>query len=326
MKALKGSLLSALVMAVLCLMICSTARGDTLGLFTTTITSDDYVNGEQVFGPAVGAAPMLVVYRGEDFDSSMHAEASYSVHVNTVATYAYSSYTVPYSGRVVSIGSLASDGSIMGRDAITVVGNVDYSMTINVNQPLPSYVSSNVYIPYLFNSILSASCSTVSVTGVTSDCSALASAIITDNTTGTSDSAQLPISDINAGEDLSQSERQSLAVNAYTGDSISINLETSLFLRGRDWWCPNDSGHGWHECETPEGATGTAQVDPTFEFDQAAFDQEMAQLGEPTFNLSDYFSFSFSPNIPMTTPEPSSLVLSGSALVGMGLAALKKRK
>ena len=58
----------------------------------------------------------------------------------------------------------------------------------------------------------------------------------------------------------------------------------------------------------PNHPTGEAMAiaDPFIEFDQAAFDQMQADLGEATFNLSDYFTIEYSEGI---IPSPGTMGL-----------------
>jgi hypothetical protein len=77
-----------------------------------------------------------------------------------------------------------------------------------------------------------------------------------------------------------------------------------------------------------EYAECSALADPAFQFDQAAFDAEMAAQGLPSFSLSEYYSFVYSPNLipaPTPTPEPSSLSLLLGGFFVMGLMALRGR-
>jgi len=64
-----------------------------------------------------------------------------------------------------------------------------------------------------------------------------------------------------------------------------------------------------------------AVADPSLKFNQAAFNAEMAAAGLPTYSLSQYYGFGYSPNL---APEPSTLVLLGSGLLGIAGLARKR--
>ena len=58
---------------------------------------------------------------------------------------------------------------------------------------------------------------------------------------------------------------------------------------------------------TADAESSQALADPTFAFDQTAFDLYAASLGQPTFHLADFYSFEFSPTV--VVPEPGSAML-----------------
>jgi hypothetical protein len=69
-------------------------------------------------------------------------------------------------------------------------------------------------------------------------------------------------------------------------------------------------------CGLPSTAEYSFAVDPTFTFDQAAFD---TLYGSNSFSLNEYFALEFSPNMPVqpVVPIPSTLLLLGSGFAGL---------
>ncbi len=86
-------------------------------------------------------------------------------------------------------------------------------------------------------------------------------------------------------------------VTAYAaaGEEQAVSLEATCYAVS---WDNFNSG-----CQ--------AVADPSFEFDQAAFDQ---QMGSQTYNLANYFTLALSPNV-AATPEPSVFWLLASGLL-----------
>jgi hypothetical protein len=50
-------------------------------------------------------------------------------------------------------------------------------------------------------------------------------------------------------------------------------------------------------------------------------------MGASTFPLDEYYDFEYSPNLaPAPTPEPSTLILLGTGLLGLANVARRKRR
>ena len=93
--------------------------------------------------------------------------------------------------------------------------------------------------------------------------------------------------------------QQSLPGNIVVGDAYHVSLTVS---------CDSASSGVEQEC--------SAQADPTFSFNQAAFDQ---QYGASSFNLAEHYAFEFSPNIPTPVPEPDIAALMAAGLLLVSL-------
>ncbi len=288
MKGLnRGSLLCTTLIAVLCTTICPSARGDSIP-FTTTVTSQDARNGDTTSGTLVGQANVTTAYSGDVYDSATGAMATYAVYVDTASFFGVQ--LLP-SGEI-QVGKLNSSGELGGHDGILVAGTVTFSLTINAAPGAPPAAS----IPFLFMPQLIVQCETQTKgTGtdtLTSECEAAASASITNDSTGASQSKSISVTGT-----ANNAQYPALAINASPGDTFTIELDTSVGMHG-----------GYFVCGSPGNevscghvhSLATADVDPLLQFDQQTFNQ---QMGASSYNLSQYYSFSVSSNIPVQTPS-----------------------
>lgn len=309
----RSSALPTALIAVFSTLSCPAVRGGPI-LFTTTFIASDSQQGKETFGPLAGNYPWVVRFDGDAYVPAWGISVPYASDVESSSE--FDGHLFP-SGEI-QVGALASEGVLEGDDNLKVKGEVDFSMTIQAAANAPAAPS----IPILFFPTLSGTCKNESWPAGyppgSSTCNAEASASITDNITGASQAATLPIVSGTGKATI----YPALMVNASAGDTFSIDLTTVIDMGGGVAAC--GSPGNFELCGTL-GSEAFAAVDPLFEFDQQYFNQEM---GANAFNLSDYYSLSFSPNIPIapiSTPEPSSLLLLGAGAAGIGLAALRRR-
>jgi len=270
---------------VLCTTICTSARGDSIP-FTTTVTSQESRNGDANSGTLVGQANVTTAYSGDAYDANTGVDATYAVYVDTASFFAVQ--LLP-SGEI-QVGKLNSSGELEGHDAIEVDGTVTFSVTINAEPGAPPAAS----IPFLFMPQLMVQCETQTRTDSyytdTSECEADASASITDSNSGASQSKGVSLSA--AGNTAAY---PTLAINASPGDTFTIVLSTTVGMKGGYFVC--GSPGNWYSCMHLHAAA-TADVDPMLQFDQPTFNQ---QMGANAYNLSQYYSFGVSSNIPVQT-------------------------
>jgi hypothetical protein len=309
MKDLRRFLLSTTLIAVLCTIICPSARGGSI-LFTTSVTGEDSWHPKKTDGPVAGAADLSLDHSGYGYISAWNLWGPYTAVSDTLSTFA--GKLLP--NGEIQVGSLITEGEVDGYDTGKVKGTVTFSMTIGETQPFPPSAPPAASIPFFFYPTLNAGCHTETSGTATSTCEAEAAVSITDNTTGSTQSATLPVSG------PGQTIYPPFEIDAYEGDTITINLIAGLELGGVVFGCGPAGETPVVICGPELGAYGHAAVDPLFEFDQKDF--------TGGYNLSDYYQFEFSPNIPgvphMATPEPSSLLLFGTFLAGVCLAALRR--
>ena len=93
------------------------------------------------------------------------------------------------------------------------------------------------------------------------------------------------------------------SANLRIGDIYTVDISSSC----ESWVAPI----GGQSAGASAGCTGW--VDPSFTFDQAAFDQ---QMGTNTYRLDDYYQIVFSPNVPVPEADTYALMLAGLGLVG----------
>jgi hypothetical protein len=300
MKDLRRFLLFTTLIAVLCTIICPSARGGPI-LFTTAFIANDAQEGKTTFGPKAGNYPWVVAFDGDAYIPAWGISVPYSDEVKASSEF----NGVLYPSGEIKVGALASEGVVEGDDNLKFKGEVTFSMTIEPAPNAPPAPSGPIQI--LFIPTLTGHCKneTWPWGGGPSLCEADATASITDNTTGVSQSAGLP-SVSGTGK---ATIYPALAINASEGDTFTINLTTVIDMGGASA-AIGSPGH--EEYDGSLGSEAFAAVDPLFEF------------ADPS--LSEYYSFGFSPNIPAPTPipEPSSPLLFGTFLAGVCLAALRR--
>lgn len=317
-------LLFTSLIAVLCTVICPTARGDIL--FTTYVSSSDLYTAPSSIGPVPNALTVPYDFSGDVYYPPYNASVPYAATTTTVSEI---TAELNKKTKTVYVGSLYSTGEVSGYESVDVFARMKFKMTIAETQPLPSYAPPNPPITFRFHPNLEVYVGTqdwIYYNPITEQY------IYVPATQGTA-SASIQIHDSKnpfstgfwALDKVSlQSEGDTFIspveyLKTYEGDDVVVTAETEITMAGNVYpsfyydaktnsWVL--TGYGGN-LET----VSSAYVDPQFAFDQPAFD---ALMGPNTFTLADYYEFDFSPNIPIqVVPEPCTMLLLGSGLIGL---------
>jgi hypothetical protein len=260
-------------------------------------------------GTSASLAGGFTIDSGPTFETFGGSGAG-SVFGNTGRT--FSSSGIQYeAGLVYASASLSASGNLpLPQDGAAGSAQLEFFALIKQTQPFPlSLFGPPTFVPITISGLLRADAS--------GSGSSIASVDVTEGPFVSLGGEYVARSnDVNIRLDISNNFRtMSFSVNRdFTFGDL---LRTTIFADSAGTGSPFSGGSDFD---------GDATADPTFSFDQSAFDAYAAQQGFPTFPLDQYLEFEFSPDLyGLGVPEPSSALLMLAASVPLGAFVAARR-
>lgn len=254
-------------------------------------------------------------FSGYEVDQTYGDQTQYATMID-----AYSAFNFQFKpDGTIMAGYLDTEGQVEGYDSTNVLAGVNFSMTLG-EKATPPEGQSPAAIPFTVTANMEAYSQAQTYNGYTDTAFASASLDVDDLENPSSQSSGH--SGVSATGTQDNVASPSLKIETFPGDTMVIGLSTFINIGGADLAAYDKGSNSWYSSGLM-GAFAMAVVDPVFAFDQQAFDEEM---GPNTYNLSDYYTFNFSPNM-TSVPEPSTMLLLGTGLLclaGLGRKKFKK--